>query len=976
MPPRKNPPNFTLGPGGPTTSEEVINGRLADFLAGYMPVGVVANPEQRVHNRKVDIIVEKSGAYKIYLEAKLTTLAKAKEHAQQHFVLLPAVMRPDYVGAICYSAAFHRSGAAENGEPLEFSLLDRESGEWSPAQELTAAELAAILAEPVKLRDSENEIGNAIWTVKDALKKFTEKMDGREAKFAEALKIELPPLVKNSPNKLKSALAARNEAMHVAGLVIVNAMMFSSALNNRTLKTKNDEVIPSYYGCAPERLKRHWARVEDGINYVSILAPARRLIDSGDCDEKTLSILKQAADRIRPLAERGVDILGRIFHSVLAHAKFYAAFFTGIPGATLMTEVALNPDRWENVDWGDPESIGKLRVCDPACGSGTLIGLTTWKLRHNFRFRVAENRADKLGELQKRLVQDVIYAADIIPAAAHLAATSVALVSPEVSFDHSNIFCVPMGIVEKGVVGLGSLPHLAGEKFMENSAIDNLGLQVEGEKGRAFPELDACLMNPPFVDTKSKGDRKFSFVGAGGKHVRDAFRKMAKAKGFSSGFGQGAAFMTLAARRIKEGGRLALILPSALAVGGSSTWNGCRKIIADDFDVEAFIASADPVRPAFSDSTNKSELMLVARRRKPGDVRVDDALFVVLRENRCAPDALGGSRADALEIASVINDALEEDAQQGVFPGGTFARLKWRGKAAWTGLNFANFSLTAEISAFGENGFFAGVRIPTVALKEAVNHFGNYNLAERDLRKHQLGVYAKPPGFGYYCPSRLKTDKGIANKDVFTLAEEPHYYLRAESGENSWTRNFENAAGEIVVNHSFRFDSSRRLVALTSAPVQSSSYHPVVLKKETTEIRKAAVLWLNSTLVLAQIALGCNPTCGSKVKFNQAALSRVLMLDFKRLGAKAVNRLAGSFDQFVADGEMLRRFPAMEHDPARARLDDAVADALGIPKDALADLRARLGREPIISNRPYSDGRNEKGKGLISSNLARKSPKK
>ena len=130
--------------------------------------------------------MEKSGAHKIYLEAKLTTLAKAKEHAQQHFALLPSAKRPTHVGAICHSAAFHKPRAAENGEPLEFALLDRDSGEWSPARELTAAELAAILAEPVKLRDSENEIGNAIWAVKDALEKFAEKMKGREGRFTGA----------------------------------------------------------------------------------------------------------------------------------------------------------------------------------------------------------------------------------------------------------------------------------------------------------------------------------------------------------------------------------------------------------------------------------------------------------------------------------------------------------------------------------------------------------------------------------------------------------------------------------------------------------------------------------------------------------------------------------------------------------------------------------------------------------------------
>ena len=960
MPPSKKNSDSILGPDGPRTVESVINGRLAGFLAECLPSGVSANPEQRIHNRQVDIVVEKPGAHKIYLEAKLTTLAKAKAHAQEHFVLMPSAKRPTHVGAICYSAAFHRLRAAENGEPLEFALLDKDSGEWSPAQELTAKTLAVLLASPGKIKAAEKNVLSAIQIVGNSLEEFANRIGDKDAQFAGALGMQLPA-PSGDPKKHKEFVAARNEALKIGGLVITNAMMFSSALNHSIVATSGGKIQP-YDGCAPGKLQRHWNRVANDINYVSILAPARRLIDAGECDKSDLAVLKRAADEIRPLAERGVDIIGRIFHTVLKDAKTYAAFFTGIPGATLMTDIALSPSQWKNVDWGDPQSIGKLNICDPACGSGTLIGLAAWKLRRNFRFKVGENRKDELRELQRLLVEKVIYAADIIPAAAHLAATSVALISPDVSFETSNVFRAPIGVYgnrpPKGkpdtrIYALGSLAHLGDESWlMEKDRIDNLGSEVEGNAGRPFPKLDVCLMNPPFVDSKQKDAKKFSFARGDADALMSKFRELADRKNFSPGYGQGPAFLTLAADKIKKGGRLALIIPSALATGGSSAWCGCRKVIEDRFNIEAMIISQDPLRPAFSDSTNFSELMLIAR-QNVGRSKKDDALFVVLHRNHCAPDALDGSREKAAEIAEAINEALEEGTLQGKVPGGVFKRMKWRGQPSWTGLNFVNFSLAMDIAKFSERGLFACKNLPTIPLHKVAN-FGNYNFADRQVVKHRLEYSKSPTKYGIYYPAKLKKGDGPGNKDNAALVENPHVYVKSPDGNGDWAKDFPAAAGRILVNMSFRFNTSRRLVSLVTQPVHGAHFHPVALHDESEEALKAMALWMNSTLVVAYTALVSSQTAGSKVNFVRGVLSRIPALDFRRLDDKVVKKLAMSFDRFIADDEVLQQFPQMGHDAARARLDNAVAKILGIDKDALSDLRRRLAREPIISNHPYS----------------------
>ena len=978
-----------------------MNFRLSDFLhKRLIGEGMTSRAEQRVHNRRVDIVVERPGSHKIYLEAKRTTLAKAKEHAEQHFVRLPVHLRPDYVGAICYSAAFNGADAPKSNAPLEFALLDDKSGEWTPSREIVANDLARILAEPVTVVDAEDEIANAISAVGGALDKFADKMKGREWQFAEVLKIKLPDLEEagGGPKQQKAHAAALDEAMHIAGLVVVNAMMFSSALNRSIAATSNGKIQP-YGGCVPEELRRHWSRVEDSINYTSILAPARRLIESGGCEEDALYILKEAAGRILPLAERGVDILGRVFHTVLAHADTYAAFFTGIPGATLMSEIALNPERWEKVDWRSPKSIGNLRICDPACGSGTLIGLAAWKLRRNFRFSVEENRASQLKSLQRLLVQDVIYAADIIPAAAHLAATSVALISPDVAFKKSNVFLAPMGVfgAEPGegeedtrIRALGSLGHLSGDKthLLEKDRLDNLGVKVEGGAAEQFPRLDACLMNPPFVGGH-KDREMFAFAGKEiAALLRQALSQLGKKKGFSSGLGQGPAFLTLSADRIRDGGRLALILPATLATGGSLAWRDCRKVIEGRFDIEALIISGDPVRPAFSDSTNLQEVMLVARKNGgeagEGEARWDhEALFAVLHDNHCAPDANGGSRQKALEIGESVNEAIGGKKRWGSIECssgicGSYARMKWRGRPAWLGLNFVDMPLTAEIAEFGESGIFGGAQVPIVQLIKATGFgkFGGGRLHKYIREEKRLAIVGRQAGAypGYY-PGHHARITGIANRHNSALAEKPTIYVEPTPGNEDWAKNLYRLAGRIVVNESFRFDTTRRLVSLVDAPVQASGFHPVPMKGATDDECKAMALWLNSTLILAHIALTCNRTCDSKVKFPAATLSNVPALDFKRINGKSVRALARGFDDFVADKEELQHFPTMEYDAARERLDNAVADALSIPKEAFARLRARLAREPIISNRPYSAEKNGKGKGPLPSTFARKSRK-
>lgn len=80
------------------------------------------------------------------------------------------------------------------------------------------------------------------------------------------------------------------------------------------------------------------------------------------------------------------------------------------------------------------------------------------------------------------------------------------------------------------------------------------------------------------------------------------------------------------------------------------------------------------------------------------------------------------------------------------------------------------------------------------------------------------------------------------------------------------------------------------------------------------------------------------------MKFKKPVLEQMPVLDVRNISDRARKRLAQAFDQLA--GESLLPFPEMENDATRAAMDQAVADALGLPDFSI--LRELLVREPII----------------------------
>ena len=99
-------------------------------------------------------------------------------------------------------------------------------------------------------------------------------------------------------------------------------------------------------------------------------------------------------------------------------------------------------------------------------------------------------------------------------------------------------------------------------------------------------------------------------------------------------------FVAVADRYVKEGGRLALVLPQAVASGVA--WKPTRELFAEKYVMEVMVVSHDPQRWNFSDSTelqrNFAGGTAEAQRREYGSGK--NAVRESLEESRHVIDAV------------------------------------------------------------------------------------------------------------------------------------------------------------------------------------------------------------------------------------------------------------------------------------------------------------------------------------------------
>ena len=279
-------------------------------------------------------------------------------------------------------------------------------------------------------------------------------------------------------------------------LIWLNAMLFQELLARHLDPSLLPEHLdrntlrPDAEG-GPNHLVQQWLQILK-INWWPIFHIAKETLKMtpAPANNEALAVLKQAAAEI---AETGTirrhDVAGRIFHRLLDSRKFLATNYTTIPAAIMLSGLAFDESSscWNGIDFANPRDVSSLKIVDPACGSGTLIMAVAQEILK----RARRARSDGVNERKvvRAILEDAIYGFDVVPAAIHLAASTLCMAEARQVIRDLNLWQVQHD-VENGVARLGSLDFLAKSPSSGNASRlpfsnENISRRVTGSGERA-----------------------------------------------------------------------------------------------------------------------------------------------------------------------------------------------------------------------------------------------------------------------------------------------------------------------------------------------------------------------------------------------------------------------------------------------------------------------------------------------------------
>lgn len=364
----------------------------------------------------------------------------------------------------------------------------------------------------------------------------------------------------------------------------------------------------------------------------------------------------------------------------------------------------------------------------------------------------------------------------------------------------------------------------------------------------------------------------------------------------------------------KDRGTLAKIIPYAACASATSA--GQRRFLADRFQVAIIVTSHDPVHVSFSENTSIHECLVICR-RKPKPKR-QDTLFVSLsrmpktvEEAIQATDAIiHGSATSGVKCARWSKELVE--------------RGDWS-PTQWLNLELAEFAKDlstypalrplGELARFGPAHVRSDLRNPTSDPSE-----GPY----RVLWRHQTG---KMRTMWATWEAEVAPKPGKERKAKTTLLPQ---------------------ASRLLIANNLRTTTTRVTSVLLDKPSFGSQWTPLSPTTKgdqilSLNIQKAWCVWLNSALGI----LGFLNRRGRTLDYSDFMPNILRSMPCPDPSTSDISLLAATYDELRLTP--LRPWKLMTECPVRTRLDNAVADAIGMDRHEVASVRAKIAQEPTVS---------------------------
>jgi hypothetical protein len=145
----------------------------------------------------------------------------------------------------------------------------------------------------------------------------------------------------------------------------------------------------------------------------------------------------------------------------------------------------------------------------------------------------------------------------------------------------------------------------------------------------ALPDLNLCVMNPPFARSVG-GNLLFGSIPPDDrKPMQEDLKRLVQSRNVDASItaGLGGVFVAAADRYVKPAGRIALVLPRALLSGVA--WEKTRELVAKHYCLEYLVVSHEPNHWNFSENTDLSEVLVVAQKMDTGAAQASPTRQVV-----------------------------------------------------------------------------------------------------------------------------------------------------------------------------------------------------------------------------------------------------------------------------------------------------------------------------------------------------------
>jgi hypothetical protein len=750
--------------------------------------------------------------------------------------------------------------------------------------------------------------------------------------------------------------ARRITATKISSLVLANAMIFQEQLASNGGDSRVDSLRAYDNDTDPiDGIKSHWRGIWTKINYVPIFQLGEAILQEIPISRNAISAIRQLMTEAKAICANQSalrhDLMGRIYHWLLYHAKYLGTYYTATSSATLLLKLVF-AQKWEELDFASPKKLSDFVVADLACGTGTLLMAAAQAITDRFIVsRVQKNRkiADTdLNRLHETLMEKILYGYDVLPSAVHLTASTLGMLAPDVTYRNMNLFVMPMGVKNRSL-RLGSLDFIGRNSVDTQVSLDNTQMDTKqtGVSGERYtmakvPKMDLCVMNPPFVRSVGGNLLFGSLPDDERAKLQTELKKRSKELQASVTAGLGSVFLAVADKHLNIGGRLAFILPVALATG--EAWGASRKLLADSYHVETVIVSHDSDHPNFSENTDLSEIMFIARKLRENEQAgetvyvnlwhnprtVYEAMEIAARIRKCKPAQL-----DSAEITSAVGAGGRKLAEALSLPA-TLATDQW------IGVQFAQ-TWTLRTAVQLEHGKLAvpgkkTVDMPLCKLEE-IGELGPDQRRIHDGFKPSETDWSPFPSFWNHDAKKVVSMRQSPNTHLMPWAESPR-------GEDYGERRLWQRAGRILLAERLWTITHRVIAVGFDEPVLGNTWW--ALKTELpVDHGKALLLWLNSTPSLLMFLSRRVATRSAWMKVKQPAWATMPVLDVRSLPDKVITRLAKAYNT-ICDKELMA-LAKLAVDPVRAEIDAALSDALGLPD--IKPLRQLLAREPGLTGK-------------------------